>query len=176
VLPKTIPRRELENFLKQAGNRHTKQKKGRPLIWSPFWKRFSETLRGVLRFPDMADSRISSVNHSPLGATSQPIADSLSFFYECARRKSRRNSRTAKRKTDASQKIILSTNFATNEVCPIHSKKAPVYCGAGVSPAFLGYVIDWKKRRRHANPTKKQRVCYRNGESWIVIRDEPLLD
>jgi hypothetical protein len=70
----------------------------------------------MLRFPDVADSRIRSVNLSPLGAASQSIADSLSFFYECARRMSRRNSRTAKRKGDALQKIILSMNFARNEI------------------------------------------------------------
>jgi len=59
----------------------------------------------------MADSRMRSVNRSPLGAASQSIADSLSFFYECARRKSRRNSRTAKRKKDALQKIFREWTF-----------------------------------------------------------------
>jgi hypothetical protein len=66
----------------------------------------------------VADSRNRSVNRSPLGATSRSISDSLSFFYECVRRKSRRNSRSAKRKTDALQEVILSMNFATIEACP----------------------------------------------------------
>jgi hypothetical protein len=43
----------------------------------------------------MGPSRIRFVKLSPLEAASQSIADSLSFFYECARRKSSRNSRSA---------------------------------------------------------------------------------
>jgi hypothetical protein len=60
----------------------------------PFRKRFSQTDLAALRFPVVADSRIRSVNQSPLGAASRSFADSLFVFYECARRKSRKNSGT----------------------------------------------------------------------------------
>jgi hypothetical protein len=83
----------------------------------PFLETFSKTWLGVLRFPYVAISRIRSVNRSPLGAANQSITDSLSFFYECARRKSRRNSRIAKRKTDAHQKNIFCVDFTAIEAC-----------------------------------------------------------
>jgi len=42
--------------------------------------------------------RYRSVNHSPLEAASHPSQTRCDSFYECARRKSRINSRTAQRK------------------------------------------------------------------------------
>jgi hypothetical protein len=106
----------------------------------------------VLRFPYVAISRIRSVNRSPLGAASQSIADSLSFFYECARRKSRRNSRNAKRKSNALQKNIFWVDFTTNEARLMRQKRT-LHCGAGVPPAILAGARATEKRpprrRRH---------------------------
>jgi hypothetical protein len=110
----------------------------------------------VLRFP-VADSRIRSVNRSPLGAASQSIADSLSFFYECARRKSRRNSRTAKRKSDALQKIILSMNFATTETCATQQETRVVLLRRRLAGVFASSVEAEKSpggRRRHEKPAR----------------------
>jgi hypothetical protein len=66
---------------------------------------------GELRFLDVPGSRNRSVNHSPLGAASRSFTASLSFFYECVRRKSRRNSRTRKSQRDALEENIFSPNF-----------------------------------------------------------------
>jgi hypothetical protein len=99
----------------------------------------------------MADSRIRSVNRSPLGAASQSFADSLSFFYERARRMSRRNSRTAKRKSDALQRFILWSNFATIETSETRQKMRIV------SPAVLRRV-GIKNRRQDAGATKNLRA------------------
>ena len=108
-------------------------KKGGHFRGRPFGNVFSDQL-GVLRFPYLADSRNRSVNHSPLGAASQSIADSLSFFYECARRKSRKNSSIAKRKSIAFDKNIFSEDFAATRTRPTGENRA-LRCSAGVPPA-----------------------------------------
>jgi len=59
----------------------------------------------------MADARIRSVNRSPLGAASRPFADSLSFFYECARRKSRKNSGSEQRKKKCAREKYFVEDF-----------------------------------------------------------------
>jgi len=96
------------------------------------------------------------VNRSPLGAASQFIADSLSFFYERARRKSRRNSRTAKRKNDALRKNILPMNFTTKEACPTRQKNMREV----VAPASRRqFCAGWKLKKLPAGRRRYENLC-----------------
>jgi len=82
-------------------------------MWPPFLETFFLDQLDLLRFPDVARSRIRSVNRSPLGAASQLITDSLSFLLRvCAPevKKKFQNCKTKKR-----------CNAENNFVCQIRN-------------------------------------------------------